>query len=73
MRNAFRIVAKKLAKRFKPKLTMEIGSNDGVFIRNFQKDKIISVEPCLNLAKITKKKVSKLIQNFGIEKFQKKF
>ena len=55
MRKAFRIVAINLKKRFKPKLTMEIGSNDGVFIRNFKKDKIISIEPCLNLAKITKK------------------
>ena len=73
MREAFKTVARKLDKRFKPKLTMEIGSNDGVFIRNFQKDKIISIEPCLNLAKITKKKVSKLIQSFGTEKSQKKF
>ena len=56
MRDSFRIVANKLKKRFKPKLTMEIGSNDGVFIRNFKKSEIISVEPCLNLAKITKKK-----------------
>ena len=55
MRKAFRTVAINLKKRFKPKLTMEIGSNDGVFIRNFKKDKIISIEPCLNLAKITKK------------------
>ena len=55
MREAFKVIAKKLRSRFNPKLTMEIGSNDGVFIRNFQKNKVISVEPCLNLAKITKK------------------
>jgi SAM-dependent methyltransferase len=72
MREAFRIVAKKLAKRFKPKLTMEIGSNDGVFIRNFQKHKIISVEPCLNLAKITKKKGFKTYPNFWDRKISKK-
>ncbi len=54
-REAFKNVALNLQKRFKPKLSMEIGSNDGVFIRNFKKNKIISVEPCLNLAKITKK------------------
>ena len=56
MKKAFKVVAAKLKKRFKPKLTMEIGSNDGAFIKNFKKDKVISIEPCLNLAKITKKK-----------------
>ena len=30
---------------------MEIGSNDGVFIKNFPKNKILAVEPCKNLAK----------------------
>ncbi len=56
MRLAFNSVAKKLQKRFRPNLSMEIGSNDGVFIRNFSKKKIIAVEPCKNLARITKKK-----------------
>lgn len=54
-REAFKNVAAELKKKFNPKLSMEIGSNDGVFIRNFKKNKIISIEPCLNLAKITKK------------------
>ena len=53
MRLAFKDVAKKLFKRFRPKSIMEIGSNDGVFLKNFNKKKIIAVEPCLNLAKIT--------------------
>ena len=35
---------------------MEIGSNDGVFLKNFNKKNIIAVEPCKNLAKITNKK-----------------
>ena len=34
---------------------MEIGSNDGVFLKNFNKKEIIAVEPCSNLAKITNK------------------
>jgi len=55
MQKAFSSVAKKLQKRFKPKLSMEIGSNDGVFLKNFNKKKIIAVEPCLNLARITQK------------------
>jgi methylation protein EvaC len=55
MKKSFQIVANKLKLKFKPNLSMEIGSNDGVFLKNFRKNKIIAVEPCLNLAKITKK------------------
>ena len=56
MREAFRSTANKLKKRFSPKLVMEIGSNDGVFIKNFLKENVIAVEPCKNLANLTKKK-----------------
>ncbi len=55
MRLAFKKIAKKLLKRFRPKKIMEIGSNDGVFLRNFNKKNVIAVEPCKNLAKITKR------------------
>ena len=55
MRLAFKNVAKKLFKRFRPKKIMEIGSNDGVFLRNFNKKSVIAVEPCKNLARLTKK------------------
>jgi 2-polyprenyl-3-methyl-5-hydroxy-6-metoxy-1,4-benzoquinol methylase len=55
MREAFKNTAKKLTKKFSPKLIMEIGSNDGVFIKNFPRKKVIAVEPCKNLANITKK------------------
>ena len=40
MRTAFAKIAKKLNKKFLPNIVMEIGSNDGVFIRNFNKKKI---------------------------------
>ena len=53
MRNSFSKIANKLSKKFSPKIVMEIGSNDGVFIRNFEKKKIIAVEPCKNLARLT--------------------
>ena len=56
MREAFRKIAIKLQKRFKPKKVMEIGSNDGVFLKNFPKKKVVAVEPCKNLANLTKKK-----------------
>ncbi len=55
MRLAFKEIAKKLFKRFRPKKIMEIGSNDGIFLKNFKKKTVIAIEPCKNLAKITKK------------------
>ena len=55
MNESFKKIAFKLQKRFKPKFSLEVGSNDGVFIKNFSKKKIIAVEPCANLAKITNK------------------
>ena len=55
MRSAFKKIAKKLFKRFRPKKIMEIGSNDGVFLKNFDNKKVIAIEPCKNLARITKK------------------
>ena len=53
MRESFKETAKKLKKKFKPNNCLEIGSNDGVFIKNFKKKQVIAVEPCINLAKIT--------------------
>ena len=46
MRNSFYELSIEIKKRFKPKNILEIGSNDGVFITNFNK-KMLSV---LNLA-----------------------
>ena len=56
MNLSFKKIAKTLKKKFKPKLSMEIGSNDGVFLKNFNKKRIIAVEPCKNLARITNKR-----------------
>ncbi len=64
MSEAFKKIANKLKKKFKPNLSLEIGSNDGVFLKNFNKNKIIAVEPCKNLAKITNKKGFKTFDKF---------
>ena len=64
MNIAFKKIAIKLKNRFKPKLTIEIGSNDGVFLKNFGKKEIVAVEPCKNLAKITNKKGYKTFDKF---------
>ena len=55
MRTSFKNLSKKIKKKFKPDLLLEIGSNDGALIKNFKKENVIGVEPCKNLAKITKK------------------
>ncbi len=56
MLNSFKNLAKEIKNRFKPNLFLEIGSNDGALIKNFNLNKSLCVEPCSNLAKITKKK-----------------
>ena len=64
MRNAYEDLAKKIKKKFKPKSILEIGSNDGVFIKHFSKIKNIGVEPCKNLANITSKMKIKTYDKF---------
>ena len=54
MRESFKNLAKKILTNFKPKLILEIGSNDGAFIKNFNKNMAIGVEPCKNLARVTR-------------------
>ena len=71
MRKAFKQIAKKLQKRFKPRTIIEIGSNDGVFLKNFSKKKVIAVEPCKNLANLTKKKFE-TYPNFWVKNLAKK-
>ena len=64
MLSSFKNLAKKLKKIYKPKKILEIGSNDGVFIRNLSKKKILAVEPCENLARLTKRMGYKTFPNF---------
>ena len=72
MSKAFAGIAKKLNKRFKPSKILEIGSNDGVFIKNFRKNKVIAVEPCANLAKLTRINKFKTYNSFWTKKLAKK-
>ena len=50
----FKKTSEMLMKEFNPLTVMEIGSNDGVFLKNWPVDCTIGVEPCSNFAKITK-------------------
>ncbi len=64
MRNSFKNFSKKIKKKFKPNLVLEIGSNDGAFLSNFNKKKVIGVEPCKNLARITRSKGYKTFSEY---------
>ena len=72
MIDSFKKIAKEVKSRFNPKLTIEIGSNDGAFLFNFNKKKIIGIEPCKNIAILTKKKIIKQSMNIGLRSLQKK-
>ena len=56
MTQSFKNLAKIIKKKFKPRKVLEIGSNDGSFIKNFSKKITIGIEPCANVEKITKKR-----------------
>ena len=72
MLNSFKQLSKDITKTFNPNIIMEVGSNDGSFVKNFPKKKIICVEPCSNVAKITKKMGYKTFCNFWNMKLAKK-
>ena len=46
----FKETAEMLKKKFNPKKVLEIGSNDGVFLKNWPNDYTIGVEPCGNFS-----------------------
>ena len=66
MQKSFKSLSNKIKKHFNPKFIIEIGSNDGAFIKNFKRNSIVGVEPCKNLALITKKKILINLLNFWV-------
>jgi len=72
MQESFRNLSNNIKKRINPKTILEIGSNDGAFIKNFNKKNTIGVEPCKNLAKITKKKGYQTFSEYWSIKLAKK-
>ena len=64
MRKAFKKISATIKKNFKTKTVLEIGSNDGVFLKNFKKSNVVAVEPCKNLARITNKEGYKTYAKF---------
>ena len=72
MRKAYKILAQKIKNKFNPKSILEIGSNDGVFLKHFSKANNIGVEPCKNLADITNKMKIKTYDKFWTLKLSNK-
>ena len=64
MRKSFKDLAKKIKKHYKPNFIIEIGSNDGIFLKNFKKNIAVGVEPCKNLSKLTIKKKYKTFSEY---------
>ena len=64
MVKSFKNISSTIKKKFNPKFIIEIGSNDGAFLFNFNKKNIIGIEPCKNVAKITKQKKYKTIDKY---------
>ena len=73
MIKSFKNLSRLINKKFKPKKILEIGSNDGSFMNNFSKKKVIGIEPCSNVEKLQKKWVSIHILNIGILKLQNNY
>ena len=64
MTDSFKKLSLEIKRKFNPKILLEIGSNDGALIINFNKNKVIGVEPCSNLANITKEKGFKIFNKY---------
>ncbi len=71
MMKSFKKISNTIKKRFNPEFIIEIGSNDGAFLYNFNKKKIIGIEPCKNVAAVTKKKNYKTITEYWTKKLAK--
>ena len=72
MQNSFKELSIHIKKKFKPKFLIEIGSNDGTFIKNFSKKNIVGIEPCKNLALLTKKRGFKIYSEYWSSSLAKK-
>jgi|TARA_B100000902_G_scaffold362215_1_gene380311 methylation protein EvaC len=68
----FEEAALSLQRRFKPELSLEIGSNSGIFIKHFPNDKSVAVEPCTNFSDLTSKMGIKTYGEFWDKSTQEK-
>jgi len=64
MKSSFKDFANEVKKKYKPKNLLEIGCNDGTFLKNFNKKISLGIEPCANIANISKKKNLNVISKY---------
>ncbi len=64
MRISFKQLAQKIKKTINPSRVLEIGCNDGSFLENFNNKNSIGIEPCKNIAKISKSKKINVIDEY---------
>ena len=72
MQKAYKELSSSIKKKFNPNSILEIGSNDGVFLKNFSENIVIGVEPCKNLADITNSMKIKTFPEFWTLKLSDK-
>tara|TARA_B100000700_G_scaffold317932_1_gene410171 strand:- start:2401 stop:3582 length:1182 start_codon:yes stop_codon:yes gene_type:complete len=72
MQKAYKELSNSIKKKFNPNSILEIGSNDGVFLKNFSENIVIGVEPCKNLAGITNSMKIKTFPEFWTLKLSDK-
>ncbi|MAH43771.1 SAM-dependent methyltransferase [archaeon] len=72
MRDHFKNAALDIQQNFNPKKVLEIGSNDGVFLRHFSSSSTIAVEPCGNFADMTNKLGYRTYSEFWTSSFANK-
>ena len=71
MQKSFKDLAQLIKKKINPKKILEIGSNDGSFLKNFDKKISIGIEPCANVEKITKRQKFNTIPKYWNSKLAK--
>ena len=67
MNNHFKKVSLEIKKNYlknKKKKILEIGCNDGIFLKNFKKYNHLGIEPSKNVYKIAKQNSLNVINNF---------
>ena len=64
MKRSFFELSKKIKKKFKKQKILEIGCNDGVFLRHFNQNLSLGIEPCLGIANIARNKRLNVISKY---------
>ncbi len=72
MKKSFKKLSKKIKYKYKKKRILEIGCNDGVFLKNFEKKNSLGIEPCSNIAKLSIKKGINVLTEYWTYKLSKK-